>query len=100
MVNTITLISITGYTTDTIGQITTTEDRLDVIAEVSSISQSEFMDAGQIGLKPSLRFEIWTAEYSGQENVEMDGTRYSVYRTFNRIDGRTELYTERRSGDE
>ena len=100
MVNTITLISITGYTTDSIGQITTTEKKTDVIAEVSSISQSEFMDAGQIGLKPDLRFEVWTSEYNGEENVEMDGTRYSVYRTFKRDNGRTELYTERRSGDE
>ena len=100
MVNTISLISKTGYTTDSIGQIIPTEERLDVIAEVSSISQSEFMDAGKIGLKPDLRFEIWTAEYNGQDNVEMNGTRYSVYRTYNRADGRTELYTERRSGDE
>lgn len=100
MVNTISLISITGYTTDSIGQVIPTEERMDVIAEISSISQSEFMDAGQIGLKPDLRFEIWTAEYDGQENVEMDGIRYSVYRTYKRPDGRTELYTERRSGDE
>ena len=100
MVNTISLISITGYTTDSIGQVIPTEERLDVIAEISSITQSEFMDAGQIGLKPDLRFEVWTAEYNGQENVEMDGTRYSVYRTYKRSDGRTELYTERRSGDE
>ena len=100
MVKEIALINIKGTSVDNIGQITVIEEKTDVIATVSSITQSEFMSAGQIGLKPDLRFEIWAFEYAGETFLEMDGVRYSIYRTYARPDGRTELYTERRVGNE
>lgn len=70
-----------------------------VFAKVSSVSASEFFNGGQNGLKPDLRFIVFTYDYFDERIVNYDGTLYTVYRTY--VDGdRTELYTERRIGDE
>lgn len=100
MVKEITLIAIDTTSTDSIGQIITTEKTSDIMADVSSVSLTEFMSAGQIGLKPDYRLLVWSYEYNGEPNLIMDEVRYSIYRTYKRPDGRTELYVERRSGDE
>lgn len=99
MVRPITLINTDTATTDSIGQIVETETTTDLFAEISSISQSEFMQAGQIGLKPEYKFKIWQDEYNNQKIVEYNGLRYFVYRTFLAKDGRIELYTEERTGE-
>lgn len=96
-VNEIGLLSETA-TTDSIGQpvITTTEVKL--IAEIRSISQSEFMNARQNGITPSYTFRISAFGYSGQKLVKYDGNIYSVYRTYEPDDNYIELYTEVRAG--
>lgn len=94
----ITLIN-KSYTTDAIGQKVATTTTTSVIAYVRSVSQSEFVNAGQIGFKPDKVFDVWAHEYSDQEELVYDGNTYSVYRTYLREDGRMELYTERRTGD-
>lgn len=99
MVRPIKLINTDTATVDSIGQIVEAETTTDLIAEISSISQSEFMQSGQIGLKPEYRFKIWQNEYNNQKIVEYNGLRYSVYRTFFAKDGRIELYTEARTGE-
>ena len=98
MVSKIKLITRT-FTTDSIGQSIPMPITTDVIADVSSISQSEFMQAGQIGLKPEYQFRIWEKEYGGQRQLEYEDKVYSVYRTYRAKDGRVELYTEERIGE-
>lgn len=68
------------------------------LAEVQSITQSEFATAGKKDIRPAHKFIIWNFEYSGQTELDYDGKRYTVYRTFKRNDDRIELYTEERSG--
>ena len=50
-------------------------------------------------MQPDLRFKVWAHEYNGQKMLEYDNAVYSVYRTYQAPDGRTELYTEMRIGE-
>lgn len=88
------------YTQDDIGQWSETVTKTDVFAIVSSITMSEFYQAGMQGMKPEYRMTVWMTEYKGQENLEYNGKTYSIYRTYRRDDGRIELYVTERKGDE
>lgn len=79
---------------DDIGQPVSTESEFTLIAEVSSVTQSEFMQGQQDGLSPAYVFKISTFGYSGQRIVEYNGERYSVYRTYQPDENYIELYTE------
>lgn len=79
---------------DDIGQVTETESKTTLIAEVSSVTQSEFMQGQQDGLSPAYVFKISIFGYSGERIVEFGGDRYSIYRTYLPDDNHIELYTE------
>lgn len=93
----ISLISKT-YTTDSVGNPVATTSKNDVFAVKSSINQSEFYDAGQAGLKPYACFAVRLWDYKGEDELEENGKPYTIYRTYNRIDGRIELYATERKG--
>jgi hypothetical protein len=93
----ITLIKET-QTTDTIGQLVTTESTTDVIAEVKSVSQSEYMSGRQDGLSPAYVFHVSAFAYTGQTIVSYNGERFSVYRTYETDENEIELYCEREVG--
>lgn len=69
-----------------------------VFCEIESITQNEFFKAGQAGFKPELKAVVWSNEYHYERLIKIGGVIYSIYRTFERLDGKTELYVERRSG--
>lgn len=92
------LIAVDETRKDALGQIVPTETYTEPIADVSDVSQSEFMAGGQKGLKPEKRFSVWESEYNDESLIEYNNVRYSVYRTY-KADGRIELYTERRIGE-
>lgn len=96
-INKITLIT-EQTTTDEIGQPTTTEQSVELIGEVRSCSQQEFMSGRQSGLTPSYVFRITSFGYSGQKIIVYNGARYSVYRTYEADDNYVELYTEAELG--
>ena len=73
------------------------ETRREVLAEIESISQSEYFAAQDSDLNPEYRFRVFFADYSGEKIVEFEGERFAVYRTFRNFD-RVELYTERKVG--
>lgn len=98
MIASISLITKTAGEKDALGQIPMTDFKTEVYADVGSITQSEFMNAGQMGFRPELRFKVWRSEYSGESIVEYDGKYYSIYRTYEADNGRIELYAERRVG--
>ena len=76
-----------------------TETRKEIIAEIQSISQSEFFLAGRNGLNPQLKILIYDFQYNGEEIVEVQGKRLSVYRSYKMIDSdRMELYLESKGG--
>jgi len=87
-----------SYTVDEIGVPVATETKLARFATKSSINQSEFYQAGLQGLQPMACYTVRLTEYNGEDELE-DGTeRLTVYRTYNRTDGRVELYTAKRKG--
>jgi hypothetical protein len=51
-------------------------------------------------MKAEYKFTVWAAEYDGQEEVEYNGRRLSIYRTYGaRSDDKTELYAAERAGN-
>ena len=93
----ITLISET-YTQDAIGQTDTHEHDTEVIAQVDSVSQSEFFEAGQVGIVPEYRFTLNKYAYNGEKIVEYEGARYGIYRTYEASPYTIELYASRKDG--
>lgn len=92
----ITLITQT-YASDSIGQRVPTNVEKTVIGFKSSVTGQEINEASQRGIRPQFRVEVWTAEYNGAELVKVGNTTYSVYRTFDNNNGKTELYLEERT---
>ena len=71
-----------------------------VYATVDPVGRDEFNAAGQMGLKAEYKFTIWAAEYDGQDEVEYNGKRLSIYRTYGaRRDDKMELYVAERAGN-
>lgn len=85
-------------TTDSIGQIIETETLTDLICNVRSVTQSEFMQGSQSGLAPAYVFECSIFAYSGQKVLIYNGLRYSIYRTFEADENYIELYAEQEVG--
>ncbi len=74
-----------------------------VLADKASITQQEFFNAEGdrgIGIKPKLCMRIRSFEYKGEKLCEYAGVIYSVYRTFDRQDGITELYLSPKAGEQ
>lgn len=90
----ITLIS-ESFTTDAIGQRIPVETMREVWAHISSVSRSEWFQAGQNGMRPALVAVTPKANYADEKTVGIRGKRYSVYRTYFTYDSDTiELYLE------
>lgn len=88
------------YEPDELGQMVPTPDPTEVFAYVNDISQNEYFNAGQNGLKPRKSFDVLITEYGDQEDIEWNGDQYRVYRSYtNMKSGRVELYTELRVGE-
>lgn len=92
----ITLIS-ENYVKDDIAQLVPQEKRRDVFCNVTSISASEWFEAGRNGLRPQYRAILFAPDYQGEITVELDGVRYGVYRTYIGKNEMIELYLERKA---
>lgn len=78
----LTLIEYGTPTYDEYGNEVLTETRHDVFCKVRSTWHSEYYDAAQVGLHPSLTFIIsHRVDYHGEQEVEYGGKRYDVIRT-------------------
>ena len=88
-----------SFDSDNILVETYTETAREIIGDVTSVSKSEFFQAGRIGLNPELKVVIYSFEWHGEKIVEVKGVRYSVYRIYE-ITGtdRLELYLESKGG--
>lgn len=94
------LIKKSGTDVDAFGRQIVTETATEIFCDVLSIRQTEFTEAGKLGIRPTYCFEIFAEEYSGEEEVEYDGRRYYVYRNYRNREypDRLELYVQDRSG--
>lgn len=93
----LTLIGVT-YTTDSIGQLIPQETRRDVFCSLSSVSASEWFEAGRAGLNPEHRVTLFCYDYAGETMADLDGVRYGIYRTYLGRNETIELYLERKAG--
>lgn len=84
---------------DHLGQHIPIEKKRQVFCAQTSIYSQEFFSAGQSGIKSTLMLVVDSEEYDGQQILEYEDKRYSIYRNFPRSDGQTELYCEVRVGD-
>lgn len=93
----ITLIS-TTFEYDDLGQRTPIESVTEVFCDIQSVSMSEFIAAGTIGIKPDFKITMNRYDYNGELEVEIDGVRYGVYRTYIYRTDELELYVEKKAG--
>lgn len=95
--NIIYLISVT-YTTDEIGQRIPLEESRKLFCGISSVSASEFFEAGRSGMNAQYRATVAKEEYHGETIAELNGKRYGVYRTYIGSGEDIELYLETKAG--
>lgn len=88
----------TTYIKDANGIMTETETRKAVYCLIDSVSGSEWFEGGRMGLNPEKRATVFRFDWSGEEIVELDGDRFTVYRTYENGD-KIELYLERKKGN-
>ncbi len=71
----------------------------EVAAELNPVGRDEFTAAGVNGYKATNMLEIWGFEYNNETEVEVNGKRYAVYRTYGpKSNGKVELYIAERIG--
>lgn len=95
--NTIKLIGVT-ISTDDILQNVATETVKTVYCDIQSIDGNEFLRAGQLGIQARYRVTMFKYDYNGESVVEIDGSRYGVYRTYEGRNDTLDLYVERKAG--
>lgn len=91
------LLSITT-TKDEINQFITSEKSYMIFCSKLSITRAEFSTAGNLGFKPEMMLVVDSDSYDNEKLLEYEGKKYSIYKTFQRIDGFTELYCEVKIG--
>ncbi len=91
---------VTTYTKDTLGQYVYSNTKRTVFAKVASVSQSEWFEGGRIGLNPQFRFTMFAGDYGHEKELEYEGNRYTIYRTYYSMGDTVELYTELKKGTE
>lgn len=69
-----------------------------VYCDVHSVTQSEFFSGQQSGLKPDLKFTVFSGDYENETVIEFHDVRYSVYRTYNANSDYIELYAQKEAG--
>ena len=69
-------------TEDEIGNQIPVETRKTILCKVKSVGRSEFYGAATAGLRPEIVFVAHEFEYSGEREVEFEGERYKVIRTY------------------
>lgn len=92
------LLSITT-TKDELGQAIKEEKPFMTFCSKLSITRAEFNAAGMLGHKPDMMLIVDSDAFDQEKILEYNQTKYTIYKTFRRIDGFTELYCEVKSGD-
>ena len=64
------------------GDIITQPIKTVVLCDLESVTRSEHYAAAQSGLRPESVFIVNKHEYNGQKEVEFEGDRYEVLRTY------------------
>jgi SPP1 family predicted phage head-tail adaptor len=92
------LLTVTTVGKDELDQSIEAIQERPVFCTKTSISRAEFVGAGQLGYKPKIQILINSDEYDEETKLKYEDKLYSVYKTFMRDDGYTELYCEVKLG--
>ena len=84
------------YDTDEIGNQIADTSEAEVFCGELAITEKEFYDAAQAGIRPETAVIVNSMDYDGQLKVAFGGIVYSVIRRYPRIDEFTELYLQRK----
>ena len=88
-----------NYTIDEVGNQKLQENLVEIpIIEVQDVYQSEYYNASQQGLKPTLRLLISDLNYNSEPELEYMGNRYSIIRVDTVDNESLALICEKRSG--
>ena len=82
MMNDIVSLITTVRTEDPDGYFSETETAGQVFCNAKSVSRAEYYDAYKAGLVLAIAVEMWNDEYAGQKELEYNGKRYKVERTY------------------
>jgi len=74
------------------------EESVVLLGHREPIRQNEFIAAGQNGIRPAMMLVVRTNQYNGRNKAKIGDEVYTIYRTYERDDGKTELYCEVRLG--
>lgn len=77
----VTLLSIKKIP-DGSGYIKTETVRKQAFAKIKSVGRAEYYAAYQVGISASIIFALNTDDYNGETEVEHEGTKYNVIRTY------------------
>lgn len=83
---------------DQFGVLQPTLSRRLVYANVTSVSQGEWMDGGRIGLNPEYRMTMFAFDYANEKELVYNGSVFSIYRTYMGRNNMIELYVQRKQG--
>lgn len=90
------------WTQDSIGQHVPTYTERDIFGERESVTRAEWSAAGEQGLNPQYKVNVFAGDYEGERIVRMQvgSTKktFAVYRTYKTGD-LVELYLEWKTGD-
>lgn len=88
------------YKQDDLGQrVPEVETKDEILVSEESITRAEFFSAGRNGMKPEIMLKTASVNYSGQNEVEYEGARYSIYRTHKIPEtDEIELYLQKKAG--
>lgn len=86
------------YKKDEIGQMVPIESKREVFCNLSSVSASEWFEAGRNDLNPEYRATVFAYDYEGEKIAEIDGEPYGIYRSYIRNGEEIELYLEKKAG--
>ena len=88
------LLSLTSLDKDELGQPIIKEKPYLVFCSKLSITRQEFNVAGQQGHKPEMMLVVDSDSYDQEKKLQYQEKKYDIYKTFQRVDGFTELYCE------
>ncbi len=95
--NIVTLIK-TEHVKNNIGVYEVFETKRDIFCNIGSVSGSEWMEAGRIGINPQYKITVFEYDYAGEVIAELNGVRYGIYRTYLGKNENLELYLEKKAG--
>lgn len=78
----ITLITKVKVGVDALQQPIFEEEYSKILCSKRSVTRSEFYQASQVGVRPTLVLDIHSFEYEGQELVQFEEKRYRILKTY------------------